>query len=196
MTAPEDRVEITIYDAKNLLRALAYAEVIPGLSSSFGALREAIDKAENPSVFDRLRRGWNEGFERGRQRARGETIGNVGDYLDEDPEPAGVEPVPQWENVAKAIRLIEREMLGDAKATSEADRLQAYVRDTFDALGISIRHEPSLYVAMTTASLLVELAENGREKGIVEGETVLAVAQIAQSFAASLIPYLPPEARR
>lgn len=192
----DEKVELDLADARNLLRGLRYADAIPGLAHSFEALRRAVDDAENPSIFDRLRRGWDEGFERGRARARGETIGDVSDYLDEEPEPGGIEPVPHWEYVAQAIRIIEGQYLkGDVGAQRDADQLQAYVRDTFDALGISIRHEPSLYVAMTTASLLVELANNGLEKGIVDPATVLAIAQVSQSFAASLIPYLPPEAR-
>lgn len=194
-----EKVELDLEHARNLLRSIRYAEAVPGLAHSFEALRRAVDDAEHPSVFERLRRGWDAGFEKGRARARGETatIGDVADYFDEDPEPAGIEPAPRWDYIAKAIRTIERDMIGgDVASQRDADQLQAYVRDTYDALGISIRHEPSLYVAITTASLLVELANNGRETGKVDAEVVLAIARISQSFAASLIPYLPPEARR
>lgn len=191
-------IELPLEFAKTLLRALPYADAIPTLAPAHRALFDAVhDAEETGSALDRLRRRWDEGFAEGRARAQGETIGDVAPYLDEDPEPAGVEPVPRWDYVAKAIRIIERDLIGgDVAAQRDADQLQAYVRDTFDALGISIRHEPSLYVAITTASLLVELSNNGREKGLVDEATVLAVARIAQSFTASLIPYLPPEARR
>lgn len=192
-----EKVELDVADARNLLRGLAYAEHVPGLAHSFEALRRAVDDVENPTVLGRLRSLWDDGFAKGRARARGETIGDVSDYFDEEPEPAGIEPAPRWDYLAKAIRTIERDMIGgDVASQRDADQLQAYVRDTYDALGISIRHEPSLYVAVTTASLLVELANNGREKGQVSEEVVLAIARISQSFAASLIPYLPPEARR
>lgn len=192
-------IEIRLEFAKTLLRALPYADAIPTLAPAHRALYDAVHDAEEEpkTVFERIRRGWDEGFEKGRARARGETIGDVAPYLDEDPEPAGVEPVPRWDYVGKAIRIIRDDLIGgDVAAQRDADQLQAYVRDTFDALGISIRHEPSLYVAITTASLLVELSNNGREKGLVDDATVLAVARIAQSFTASLIPYLPPEATR
>lgn len=192
------KIEIELEFAKTLLRALPYADAIPTLAPAHRALYDAVHDAEHEptGALERLRRRWDEGFAEGRARARGETIGDVAPYLDEDPEPAGVEPVPRWDYVAKAIRIIEREMIGgDVAAQRDADQLQAYVRDTYDALGISIRHEPSLYVAVTTASLLVELAKNGEETGKVEESTVLAIARISQSFAASLIPYLPPEAR-
>ena len=193
-----EKVELELEHARNLLRGLRYAEAVPGLAHSFEHLRRAVDDVENPSIFERLRRGWDEGFERGRARARGETIGDVAPYFDEETIPgADEEPSPRWDYLAKAIRTIERDMIGgDVASQRDADQLQAYVRDTYDALGISIRHEPSLYVAITTASLLVELANNGRETGKVDEEVVLAIARISQSFAASLIPYLPPEARR
>lgn len=176
-----ETIELALGDAKNLARGMQYAEAIPGLAHSFEALTRAIDEAENPSVFEALRRGWDEGFERGTDRAH---------------ETRFTRPRPRWDYVAKAITRIEAEFADDVGARSRVDALGAYVRDTFDGLGLSVHDADTLYVAVTTAGLLVEMANNGRAKGQVEPETVLAIANIAQSFTAALIDYLPPEARR
>lgn len=110
--------------------------------------------------------------------------------------PAGpLEPRPDWANLRRAVVLIDRLRKTDPGTVAIGDNLGAYLRDTFDALGISVRHEPSLYVAITTAGMLVELAHNGLGKGLVDERTLEAIAHVAQSFTAALIDYLPPEAR-
>lgn len=103
---------------------------------------------------------------------------------------------PHWDYVARAVTVIDRMVRGDPAALARADAVQAYVRDTYDALGISVLDEDALYVAITTAGLLVEMAENGRKRGIVDQDTVRAIATISQTFTAALIDYLPAEARR
>lgn len=103
---------------------------------------------------------------------------------------------PHWDYVARAVRVIEGMVRDDPAALARADAVGAYVRDTYDALGISVHDEAALYVAITTAGLLVEMAENGRKRGHTDHETVRAIANISQTFTASLIDYLPAEARR
>lgn len=104
-------------------------------------------------------------------------------------------PRPQWENVAKAVREIARIMGDQPDAVALTDRTAAYVRDTLDALGLSVRDEGTLYVVITAAGLMVEMSHNALTKGKVTPDVVLAIAQIAQSLTAALIPYMPPEAR-
>ena len=107
-----------------------------------------------------------------------------------------LEPRPQWDSVARAVTVIERIVKSHPEISAKTDALQSYVRDTFDALGLSVRHEPTLYVAITTAGLMVEMASNAHDKGLIDHETLRAIASIAQSFTASLIDYLPKEARQ
>ena len=166
------KVELELEHAKTLARATRYAEFVPGLSVSLRALADAIDEAETPtsSLLDDFRTGWQEGRERARPR-------------------------PRWDYVSKATGIIARMIHDDPAAVAKADALGAYVRDTFDALGLSLYDEETLYVAVTMAGLFVEMANNGREKGQVEPEVVEAIAKVAQSFTASILEFLPPEAR-
>lgn len=102
---------------------------------------------------------------------------------------------PRWEWLKPAIAVIDRTVKSDPAYVHNADAIGATVRDTFDALGLSIRDPETIYVALVTASELVELCSNGYQRGKVTTETLEAVAQIAQSFAAAMIPYLPDEAK-
>lgn len=165
-------VELELEHAKNLARGMRYAEVIPGLANSLRALADAIEEAEHPtsSLLEEFRTGWQEGRERARPR-------------------------PRWDYVSKATRIIDRIVKEDPSYIGKADALGAYVRDTWDALGLSLYDEETLYVAVTMAGLMVEMSDNGRKNGQVDAEVVEAIAKIAQTFTAAVLPYLPPEAK-
>ena len=167
------KVELELEHAKTLARAIRYAEFVPGVATSVAHLALAIEAAEkepDEGLLEEFRTGWREGRERARPR-------------------------PRWDYVSRATGIIARMVRDDPAAIAKADALGAYVRDTFDALGLSLHDEETLYVAVTMAGLMVEMAENGREKGQVEPEVVEAVAKVAQSFTASILDFLPPEAR-
>lgn len=109
-------------------------------------------------------------------------------------------PTSRWDAVRPAVTLIAALVSTEPGTVGTADALGAYVRDTFDALGVSVYDEDALYVALVVSGLMVEMAHNGlrtedRPDGPTSPETVGAVAHIAQSLAAALIPYMPPEAR-
>lgn len=166
------KVELELEHAKNLARGMRYAEVIPGLAHSLRALADAIEEAESPttSLLEEFRTGW----QAGRERAR---------------------PRPRWDYVSKATGIIARAVDADPAAIARTDALGAYVRDTWDALGLSLFDEETLYVAVTMAGLFVEMADNGRKNEQVDGNVVEAIAKIAQTFTAAVLPYLPPEAK-
>lgn len=111
-------------------------------------------------------------------------------------EPTPVTPTvrPRWDYLARATGALREILTRDPANVAHADALGAYVRDTFDALGLSVRDEATIYVALVTASLLVECSDNGRGRGAVSTTTVREISQIAQSVGAALLPYLPPEA--
>lgn len=112
-----------------------------------------------------------------------------------EPETGPLSPRPRWDYLARATGAIERIRNSEPRYLSRSDALAAYLRDMFDALGLSIRDEATLYVALVTASTMVELASNGIDLGHTDEATVATVARVAQSFAAALLDYLPPEVR-
>lgn len=128
-----------------------------------------------------------------------------------DPAPAEVDPLaaelaalletgpgalaPRWDRLAPAIRLIEG-MVDDHDGTvGDVDRIRAYVTELLEAQGVPVRDPSIAYVVLVAAGLFGELAGNAYRKGDVNDVTRLAVARIAQTLTAALIPYLPPEAR-
>lgn len=111
------------------------------------------------------------------------------------PTPKPYVIVPDWRNVKRATDVIARRVHLDPGSLAAADLMKAYVRDTFDALGLRISDHETLYVALVTSGLLVEMAHNGLRKGQTDEQTVATMALVAQSFAAALLDYLPPEAR-
>ena len=202
-------VEIPIGQARLLAKAMGVIEYVPICRELLDTLERAIGAAEVRAIRQDLQR---------RRPAAGEKAGPIavaiiealGDLAGEGH--ARLDDVawgritnlacrrssarPRWDYVARAITTIESMFRDDPAALARADAVQAYVRDTYDALGISVFDEAALYVAITTAGLLVEMAENGRKRGIVDRDTVRAIATISQTFTAALIDYLPAEARR
>ncbi len=163
-------------------------------------LEAALGRAEHvPDVFDRLRQGHPVKI--------GEILSTHLTPADDDLDPLVIAaeelldqpdplaPHPRWDYVARATKTIHEIVVSDPAYVARADALNAYVRDTFDALGISIRHEPSLYVAIVVAGLLVEMAGNGLDQGHTTPDVVATIAKVSQSFTASLLDYLPKEAR-
>lgn len=173
-------VELTDEQARALLFAARYpagAAAGAPVSEALAALARGLEREEEPrrSLAEEFLAGWADGVARARH--------------------AATAPRPNWGYVARAVRVIEQSVKADPVALAQTDRLGAYVRDTFDALGLSVTDEPTLYVALTTSGLLVEMASNGHRRDQVDHATLEAIAAIAQTFAAALIPYLPPEAR-
>lgn len=175
-------VELTDEQARALLFAARYpAGAASGapVSEALAAIARGLERAEQDeprrSLAEEFLAGWADGVARARH--------------------AATAPRPNWGYVARAVRVIEQSVKADPVALAQTDRLGAYVRDTFDALGLSVTDEPTLYVALTTSGLLVEMASNGHRRDQVDHATLEAIAAIAQTFAAALIPYLPPEAR-
>lgn len=166
---PKRMVEIPLGHARLLARAMEVVES-PICKELHDSLENAIGLAEVRSIRDRLHRA----------RAQDRRIGGR----------------PRWDYIAAAVRVIDKMVHDDPATLARTDAVQAYVRDTFDALGISVLDPDALYVAITTAGLIVEMADNGRQHGVVDASTVRAVANISQTFTAALIDYLPPEARR
>lgn len=167
-------LELDDDEATRLLDAIVVREPT---GTVVAKLTEAIDEARLGAIPSNPIALFLEEFARGIQRARAGRM------------------QPRWEWLRPAIVAIDRTVKSDASYVHNADALGAYVRDTFDALGLSVRDPETLYVALVTASLLVELCSNGVRRGTAELETLEAVAKISQSFAASVIEYLPPEAR-
>lgn len=154
------------------------------------ALQEAgwtIEAPEVPSVMERLRRG--ETFD------LNDVVFELEGEIAREPAES-TSPRPQWANVAKATRVIDDIVSNDPALRARADALGAYVRDTWDALGLSLYDEDTLYVAMTMAGMFVQMADNGRASGLTDERIVEAIAKISQCFAASVLDYLPPEVRR
>lgn len=202
-------VEIPLVHARLLARTLdAVTEDPPGKQFLLKALERAIGRAEVRSIRAELER---------RRPANTEQAGPVAVAVLEalgklcEEGHARLDSVawnrltnmicrrlsrrPRWDYVAQAVTVIDRMVRNDPAALARADAVQAYIRDTYDALGISVLDEDALYVGITTAGLLVEMAENGRKRGMVDQETVQAIATISQTFTAALIDYLPTEAR-
>lgn len=173
-------IELTVEQARALLYGARYplgapegspvAEALAALSAGI----EKTDEAKPPSIVE----SFLEGFTRGVERALGDS-----------------RPQPRWEWVARAVGAIARTLESDPAFLARADHLGATVRNTFDALGLSVRDEETLYVSLVVAGMLVELSSNGYRKGIIDEDTLEAIAAVAQSFTAALIPYLPKEAR-
>lgn len=209
MTA-ERMVEIPLTHARLLAKAMGVVAETPICKELRDSLENAIGLAEVRSIRGELRRATG--------RAGGEKAGPLavavlealGQLAEEGH--ARLDDVawnrltnlicrrlsrrPRWDYVARAVTVIDGMVRDDPAALARADAVQAYIRDTYDALGISVLDEDVLYVAITTAGLLVEMAENGRKLGHVDRETVRAIANISQTFTAALIDYLPAEARR
>lgn len=100
-------------------------------------------------------------------------------------------PKPQWANVGRATAIVRTLLHADPANVAHADALGAYIRDTFDALGLSLHDEETVYTAVTMVGLMVEMASNGAKKGNVEPSVVAGIAHIAQSVTASILDYIP-----
>lgn len=184
MTRP---VELTAEHARALLFSARYplgapdgSPVAEALAALAAGLEEA-DKPKQPNPVETFLSAFVDGIERAARELGEKTTSS--------------RPRPRWEWVARAVGAIARTVDSDPSYVSRVDLLGATVRDTFDALGLSLHDEETLYVALVVAGLLVELTSNGYRRGLVDRETLGAIAAVAQSFTAALIPYLPKEAR-
>jgi hypothetical protein len=164
------KVVLDLKDAETIARAVRYAETVPGLAQAFAHLVDAIDVAPLGAELDEI-------------LDFGPPARRVGDAR------------PRWDHLRSAVRRIRRFVEEDPGNGALADALGAYVRDTFDEQGLSLHDETTVFVAVTTASLMVEMAKNGQSVGLIGSSTVREVASIAQSFTAGVLPYLPPEAK-
>lgn len=106
-----------------------------------------------------------------------------------------LEPDPQWERVANIVQPLTDALAADDRLVAEVDQLRAYVRDTLDELGISVRHEPSVYIVLSTVGLVVEMAKNSVRNGITDQAFLHSIAELARTVSLALLEYLPEEAR-
>lgn len=100
----------------------------------------------------------------------------------------------RWDLVRRAVGPL-LELLEEPANLARADVVQAYARDTFDSFGLVLADPETLFVALTMAGFVVELANNAHENEGLSDLELETVARIAQSFALAVLPYLPPEAR-
>lgn len=174
-------IELTAEQARALLYSARYplgAEDGSPVADALAALAAGLEDLEKPptvNVVESFLEGWRTGVARAQAEEH--------------------RPKPKWEWLARAVGIIAKTVSSDAAYIARADNLGATVRNTFDALGLSVRDDETLYVALVTAGLLVELASNGLRNGNIDRDTLEAIAGVAQSFTAALIPYLPEEAR-
>lgn len=175
-------IELTVDEAKAILAAPWHlGKMTPEAGNALHALGRKLSVAEEEnrealakSVAERFSDGWARGIARAR---------------------TATSPGPRWDYLARAVTVIARHVDENPAAIAKTDRLAAYMRDTLDSLGLSITDEETLYVVLATSGLLVELAANGQRSGQTDRATVLAIAAIAQTMTAALLPYLPPEAK-
>jgi len=100
-----------------------------------------------------------------------------------------------WHYAAPVLKTVDDKYRMASGGRAALDRFQAYVRDQFDTVGVSVHDEHALYVAITTAGLLAHLADNARSNGGLTIDAAHCVRSIAEMFTASLIDYLPDEVR-
>lgn len=103
---------------------------------------------------------------------------------------------PRWEYVARAIPHLEEIVKSEPFYVGRVDRIGARIRDQYDGLGLSISDEDVLYVTLVVLGMVVELAGDGVRSEMVSPVTLRNLAAVTQTYAAALIPYLPPEAKR
>lgn len=106
-----------------------------------------------------------------------------------------LDPVPQWDRVAQIVQPLTDALAADDRLVGEVDQLRAYVRDTLDEFGISVRHEPSVYVVLSAVGLVVEMAKNSTANGITDKAFLASTAELARTVSLALLEYLPDEAR-
>lgn len=173
---PVVELDLEIVEARALLERLPRVEgsvTDRARSPLFSAIRKIEAELEPASVVGRFLEGFRAGVQRAQER----------------------QMAPRWEWLRPAIAAIDATVKSEPQYVAHADAIGAYVRDTFDALGLSVRDGETLYVALVTASTIVELAANGHGRGVVDDATLEAIAKISQSLAAAVIPFLPDEAK-
>lgn len=104
---------------------------------------------------------------------------------------------PDWSVIRDGLVAVEAHVarLG-VPALARADQLRAFARDFFDAVGLDVTDEETVYVALVTASLMVEFADRAHRRGQAAPAHLHGVSAMARTLAAILAPYVPPEARR
>lgn len=173
-------VEITDEQAREILYGARFpfgaedgSPLAEALSALHRGLAESRKSRQRGLVGDFLE-GWQRGVERAHRDER---------------------PHPRWEWVAKAISVIDKSVReSEPMNVARLDRLGATIRDTFDALGLSLGNEETLYVVLVTLGEMVELGSNAVQRGQLDRETLEKIAAITQAFTAALLPYMPAEA--
>lgn len=160
---------------------VAKPDEVPTVAAAVAYAKMVLGRHKRRELFDRLRGGEHVSLE---------------DLVDGTDDHGDRLPVPRWDYVFRATTLLERTVVDDPGNLALADALGAYVRERFDALGLSMRNPETIYVVVVTAALLVELADNGRTNEQVDAETVRAIASISQALTVALLPYMPEEIRR
>lgn len=173
-------IELTDDQARALLYGARYpfgsGEGSP-IAEALSALHRGLEdnaKARQRGLVGDFLEGWARGVERAHRDDR---------------------PHPRWEWVAKAIRVIDKSVReSEPMNIARLDRLGATIRDTFDALGLSLTDEETLYVVLVTLGEMVELGSNAVQRGQLDHATLEKIAAITQAFTAALLPYMPAEA--
>lgn len=104
--------------------------------------------------------------------------------------PPPAPPAPRWDRLRPAVDLVAGMMVDDPGAVAKADLVRAYLVDVWKAQGLDPRHPETLYVLLTGAATVTELATNGVRSGNIDAGTEVAVARIAQTMTAALLPFL------
>jgi hypothetical protein len=116
----------------------------------------------------------------------------VGDAL----ERAVHGPRPEWPRLRQSVADIEATIGEDNFATrAQIDRNGAWLRDVFDSQGLSIAHPDTLYVAIVAQTVLVEMSHNSIGRIPYAEPLQYHVAMLARTFIASVMDYLPAEAK-
>lgn len=102
---------------------------------------------------------------------------------------------PRWDYVARAVPHLDAIVKSEPFYVGRVDRIQARIRDQYDGLGLEVTDEHVLYCTFVVLGMVVELAGDGVRSGMVSDVTLRNLAAVTQTYAASLIPYLPAEAK-
>lgn len=104
---------------------------------------------------------------------------------------------PDWALVRQGLGNIDAQVARlPSGLQARADQMRAYARDFFDSCGVDVTDEDSVYVALITASLMVDFAEMAARQGRATPAHLHGVSATARTIAALLSPYVPPEAGR
>lgn len=99
-----------------------------------------------------------------------------------------------WDLLAPAIREISV-MAKTPKGTAVVDHNAAQVRLVFEAYGLSMDDEHTLFTACALLDILRQGAVQDHVEGLRDVSSSIAIVEHLQAFLGGLVPYLPEEVR-